>query len=41
MELGVTVPIVELGDDLGGLREFVQAAEQLGYTHIRILDHVL
>ena len=41
MELGVTVPIVELGDDLGGVREFVQAAEQLGYTHIRILDHVL
>ena len=41
MELGVTIPIVELGDDLGGVREFVQAAEQLGYTHIRILDHVL
>ena len=41
MELGVTVPIVEFGDDLGGIREFVQAAEQLGYTHIRILDHVL
>ena len=41
MELGVTVPIVEFGDDLGGVREFVQAAEQLGYTHIRILDHVL
>ena len=41
MELGVTVPIVELGDDPGGVREFVQAAEQLGYTHIRILDHVL
>ena len=41
MELGVTVPIVEFGDDLGGVREFVQAAEELGYTHIRILDHVL
>ena len=41
MELGVTVPIVEFGDDLGAVREFVQAAEQLGYTHIRILDHVL
>ena len=41
MGLGVTVPIVEFGDDLGGIREFVQAAEQLGYTHIRILDHVL
>ncbi|GIT13893.1 MAG: hypothetical protein CM1200mP35_07130 [Chloroflexota bacterium] len=23
------------------MREFVQAAEQLGYTHIRILGHVL
>ena len=40
MELGVTVPIVELGADLSAVRDFVQAAEGLGYTHVRILDHV-
>jgi probable F420-dependent oxidoreductase len=41
MQVGVSVPITEIGADLGALREFVQAAEDLGYDHIRILDHVL
>ena len=41
MELGVTLPMVELGADLAAVRDFVQAAEGLGYTHVRILDHVL
>jgi hypothetical protein len=41
MHIGVTVPITELRADLTGLRDFVQAAEDLGYAHIRMLDHVL
>ena len=41
MQVGVTVPITEIGADLGALRDFVQAAEGLGYSHIRLLDHVL
>jgi probable F420-dependent oxidoreductase len=41
MDIGVNVPITELGADFAGLRDFVQAAEDLGYTHIRLLDHVL
>jgi probable F420-dependent oxidoreductase len=41
MHIGVTVPITEFRDDLVGLRDFVQAAEELGYAHIRLLDHVL
>ncbi len=41
MHVGVTVPITEFGADLAGLRDFVQAAEDLGYDHIRLLDHVL
>ena len=41
MELGVTLPVVEFGADFGAVRDFVQAAEDLGYTHLRILDHVL
>jgi probable F420-dependent oxidoreductase len=41
MQVGITVPITEFGADLAGLRDFVQAAEELGYAHIRLLDHVL
>ena len=33
--------MVEFGADFGAVRDFVQAAEDLGYTHLRILDHVL
>jgi probable F420-dependent oxidoreductase len=39
--IGVHVPITEFRADLAGLRDFVQAAEELGYAHLRILDHVL
>ena len=41
MQIGVTVPITEIGADFGGLQDYIQAAEDLGYSHIRILDHVL
>ena len=41
MQIGVNVPITEFRHDLSGLRDFVQAAEGLGYSHIRWLDHVL
>jgi probable F420-dependent oxidoreductase len=41
VHIGVNVPIVELRANLVGLRDFVQAAEELGYAHLRILDHVL
>src|SRR3989441_2413526 len=41
MNIGVTVPLTEFGADLVGLRDFVQAAEELGYDHVRLLDHVL
>jgi probable F420-dependent oxidoreductase len=41
MHVGVNVPITEFKADLAGLRDFVQAAEELGYAHLRLLDHVL
>jgi probable F420-dependent oxidoreductase len=41
MQIGVTVPLIEFGADFTGLRDFVQAAEDLGYAHVRLLDHVL
>lgn len=41
MRVGVQFPTTEIGTDIAGIRDFAQAAEELGYDHIRILDHVL
>ena len=34
MRIGVTFPQTELGGDVGALRAYGQAAEDLGYTHL-------
>lgn len=41
MKIGVVFPQTEIGSDTGGIREYVQSAESLGYNHILIYDHVL
>jgi probable F420-dependent oxidoreductase len=41
MRIGVVFPQTEIGTDAGVIREFGQAAEQLGYHHILAYDHVL
>src|ERR671923_859864 len=41
MRIGASFPTVEIGADLAVVRDFVHTAEELGYTHLRILDHVL
>ena len=41
MEIGESIPTTSIGQDSGAVREFAQAAEDLGYSHIRILDHVV
>ena len=41
MQLGVVFPQTEIGADPGGVREYFQAAEELGYGHVAIFDHVL
>ena len=41
MKIGVSFPTTSIGHDSGAVREFVQTAEDLGYSHIRILDHVV
>ena len=41
MRIGVVFPQTEIGTDAGVIREFSQAAEQLGYRHILAYDHVL
>ena len=41
MKLGVVFPQTEIGPDPGAVREFAQAAEELGYDHLLAYDHVL
>src|SRR5271166_3441372 len=41
MKLGVALPIVDIGGGPAALREFVQAAEAIGYHGIAAPDHVL
>jgi len=41
MQLGVIFPQTEIGADPKAIRDFVQAAEDLGYAHLIVFDHVL
>ncbi len=40
MRVGISLPVRELQDDLGAVRAFAQAADELGYTHLRVPDLV-
>jgi len=41
MKAGVVYPQIELGGDPGAVKAFAQAAEELGYDHLVMYDHVL
>lgn len=41
MQIGVTVPFIDIGGDPATVRDFAQAAEALGYAHLGAPDHVL
>ena len=41
MRIGVSLPVRELENDLGAIKDFAQTAEALGYTHLRVPDQVL
>ena len=41
MKAGVIYPQTELGGDVTAVKKFAQAAEEMGYDHIVIYDHVL
>jgi probable F420-dependent oxidoreductase len=41
MKLGVIFPQTEIGNDPLAIRDYAQAAEQLGYDHLLVFDHVL
>lgn len=41
MKFGVVFPQSEIGNDPLVIRDYAQAAEQLGYDHVLVFDHVL
>lgn len=41
MRIGVVFPCNEIGGDNGAIRAYAQAAEDLGYTHFEVFDHVV
>jgi probable F420-dependent oxidoreductase len=41
MQLGVVFPQLEIGRDPAAIRDYAQAAEELGYAHLLAYDHVL
>src|SRR5438876_9867908 len=41
MQIGVTFPQTEIGADPVAIRDYAQAAEGLGYSHLLAFDHVL
>ena len=41
MRIGAIFPCNEIGGDTGAIRAYVQAAEDLGYTHVEVFDHVV
>ena len=41
MKIGLHFPQAEIGADFEVIREFVQTAEELGFNHINVPDHVI
>jgi probable F420-dependent oxidoreductase len=41
MDIGAVFPQVEIGNDPAAIRDYAQAVEQMGYTHLLAFDHVL
>ena len=41
MRIGVVFPQTEFGNDPSAIRDYVQAAEDVGYTHVLAYDHIL
>lgn len=41
MRIGVIFPTISIGADAGGIRDYVEAAEGLGFKHILAFDHVM
>ncbi|MBT3536899.1 MAG: TIGR03619 family F420-dependent LLM class oxidoreductase [Rhodospirillaceae bacterium] len=41
MRIGISLPVRELGNDIAAIRDFAQAAEDLGLTHLRVPEQII
>ena len=41
MQIGVSLPVREMKDDLGAIRAYAELAEELGLTHLRVPETVV
>lgn len=41
MKIGVVFPQTEIGNDPAAIRDYIQTAEGLGFSHLLVYDHVL
>ena len=41
MQVGISIHTTEIGNDPVAIRDFVQAAEDMGYEHLTLIDHVI
>ena len=41
VKIGVKIPGEDFGEDVAAIRDFAQAAEELGYAHLIAYDHIL
>ena len=41
MNIGISLPVRDMQDDLGAIKAFAQTAEELRFTHLRVPDQVL
>ena len=40
MRVGISLPVRELQNDVGAIKAFAQAAEELGLTHLRVPEQI-
>ena len=41
MKIGAVFPHLEIGSDPLVIRDWAQAAEEIGYSHLLVYDHVI
>lgn len=41
MRVGLLFPTLDIGSDFGGIRDYIETVEGLGYSHLLVPDHVV
>lgn len=41
MRVGIFFPTLDIGSDFGGIRDYIETVEGLGFSHLLVPDHVL